>query len=235
MASVSRVEDAANGRAGRRPGHAPPATPQVHDLEARIVACLDPLDGAGAARPGGSDWDLNPELSVPRDGLQEAAVLILLIEREEGLSVLLTQRADHMRRHAGQIAFPGGRCEPGETPWTAALREAQEEVGLDPALVWPAGRSTPYRTLTGYHITPVVGFTATSPSLVLNPTEVADAFEVPFAFLMDPANHERRHRDQPPGPPRWHYAITWRGRVIWGATAAMLHALHERLEHPRGG
>jgi 8-oxo-dGTP pyrophosphatase MutT (NUDIX family) len=231
MAKASRVEDAADRRAEQRPGHAPPG---LRALETRIAACLDPLDG-GAARPGGSDWDLNPELTVPLEGLQEAAVLIPLIERPEGLSVLLTQRADHMRRHAGQIAFPGGRCEPGETPWTAALREAQEEVGLDPALVRPAGRSTPYRTLTGYHITPVAGFVAAPLSLTLNPAEVAETFEVPFAFLMDPANHERRHRDQPPGPPRWHYAITWQGRVIWGATAAMLRALYERLEAPHAG
>jgi 8-oxo-dGTP pyrophosphatase MutT (NUDIX family) len=194
------------------------------------------------ARPmaaGGADHDLNPELAIPLDGLTEAAVLIVLIEREEGgPCVLLTQRADKMRRHAGQIAFPGGRCDPGETPWQTALREAQEEVGLDPALVRLAGLSTPYRTLTGYHITPVVGFAKAPLSLTLNPSEVAATFEVPFAFLMEPANHERRHRDQPPGPPRWHYAITWpdlgpdRGqdRVIWGATAGMLRALHDRLE-----
>ena len=98
-----------------------------------------------------------------------------------------------------------------------------------------AGLSTPYRTLTGYHITPVVGFARGPLDLTLNPYEVASAFEVPFAFLMDPANHERRHRDQPPGPPRWHYAMTWRERVIWGATAGMLRALHERLERPDAG
>jgi 8-oxo-dGTP pyrophosphatase MutT (NUDIX family) len=230
MASASRVEDAADRSAGERPGLAP-----LCALEARIAACLDSIDIRPLAA-GGSDHDLNPELSVPLDGLTEAAVLILLIEDGDGgPRVLLTQRADKMRRHAGQIAFPGGRCEGGETPWEAALREAHEEVGLDPALVRLAGLSTPYRTMTGYHITPVVGFAKGPLSLTLNPPEVAATFEVPFAFLMDPANHERRHRDQPPGPPRWHYAITWQDRVIWGATAGMLRALYDRLESARAG
>jgi 8-oxo-dGTP pyrophosphatase MutT (NUDIX family) len=230
MASASRVEDAADRRAEERPGHAFSSL-----LEARIAASLDSMDARPLAA-GGSDHDLNPELTIPLDGLTEAAVLILLIEQGDGgLHVLLTQRADKMRRHAGQIAFPGGRCDVGETPWEAALREAHEEVGLDPALVRLAGLSTPYRTLTGYHITPVVGFAKGPLSLTLNPPEVAATFEVPFAFLMDPANHERRHRDQPPGPPRWHYAITWQDRVIWGATAGMLRALYDRLESADAG
>jgi 8-oxo-dGTP pyrophosphatase MutT (NUDIX family) len=116
----------------------------------------------------------------------------------------------------------------------AALREAHEEVDLDPALVRVGGLATPYRTLTGYHITPVVGFVDPSARFKANAAEVADVFEVPFAFLMDPANHERRHRDQPPGPPRWHWTITWPGtgqdRLIWGATAGMVRGLYDRLE-----
>jgi 8-oxo-dGTP pyrophosphatase MutT (NUDIX family) len=199
-------------------------------LKARIGAALDPLERYDSQARGGSDADLNPGLAAPVDGLQPAAVLVPLIEREGGLTLLLTQRADRMRRHAGQIAFPGGRCDPGETPWAAALREAREEVGLDPSLVEIAGLSTPYRTLTGYHITPLVGFVAPGFSLSLNAEEVADAFEVPFAFLMDAANHERRRREQPPGPPRWHYAIAWRDRLIWGATAGIIRALYERLD-----
>ncbi len=214
------------------------ATLDSDALKARIVQALDHVDLYDPDSAPRSDHDLNPGIPMPIDGLQPAAVLIPLIERPEGLSVLFTQRADQLRRHAGQIAFPGGRCEAGETPWAAALREAEEEVGLDPALVRVAGLSAPYRTLTGYHITPVVGFAPPTLRLTLNPDEVAEAFEVPFAFLMNPANHERRRRDTPPGPPRWHYAITWpepgRGRdqVIWGATAGIVRALYERLEAP---
>jgi 8-oxo-dGTP pyrophosphatase MutT (NUDIX family) len=228
MAKANRVEDAANRAA------APLADRAAAALKARIRAALDPVERHDPDRPSASDYDLNPDLTVPLAGLQPAAVLVPLIERDAGLSVLFTQRADQLRRHAGQIAFPGGRCDPGETPWAAALREAQEEVGLDPALVQVAGLSTPYRTLTGYHITPVVGFVSPAFVLALNPAEVADAFEVPFAFLMDPANHERRRRELPPGPPRWHYALTWQDRVIWGATAGMIRGLYERLERPDG-
>ncbi len=228
MPKANRVETAA--ASGRTPiGRLP-----VDGLEALMRAALDPIDAQGSTPSPASDHDLNPEIPTPVDGLQPAAVLAPLIERPEGLSVLFTQRADQLRRHAGQVAFPGGCCEAGETPWAAALREAQEEVGLDPALVRPAGLGTPYRTLTGYHITPVVGFVSPEASLTLNPGEVADTFEVPFAFLMDPANHERRYRDKPPGPPRWHYVITYGERVIWGVTAGMVRGLYERLERVHG-
>jgi 8-oxo-dGTP pyrophosphatase MutT (NUDIX family) len=232
MARTNRVEqaDAGEGPAPRTPlARLAPAA-----VEALVRAALDPVDGHGAAVPPSSDHDLNPNIALPIDGLQRAAVLVALIERPEGLTVLFTQRADQLRRHAGQIAFPGGGCEAGETAVMAALREAHEEVDLDPALVRVAGLATPYRTLTGYHITPVVGFVAGSARFKANAGEVADVFEVPFAFLMDPRNHERRHRDQPPGPPRWHWAITWpekgQDRLIWGATAGMVRGLYERLE-----
>ena len=159
-----------------------------------------------------------------------AAVLAGLIDRPEGFSVVLTLRTAHLRRHAGQIALPGGRADPGELPWETALREAWEEVGLDPGRVEIAGLSDPFWTRTGYLITPVVGFVEPDVDLKPNPDEVADVFEVPFAFLMDPANHERRYRDQPPGPPRWHWAITWKDRLIWGATAGMVRGLYDRLQ-----
>ncbi len=232
MAKAHRVEE--QDAAGRSAARVPLARLEGEALKARIRAGLDPIDRYDPAEAWGSDRDLNPAIAPPVDGLLSAAVLAPLIERPQGLSVLFTQRADQLRRHAGQISFPGGRCEAGETPWAAAVREAQDEVGLDPALVALAGLSTPYRTLTGYHITPVVGFVSGEAALAASPDEVADLFEVPFAFLMDPANHERRYRDQPPGPPRWHYAITWQDRVIWGATAGMIRALYERLEGPDG-
>lgn len=230
MPTVSRVEEA-----GREAGRAPFAGLAVTDLEVLLRAALEPVVQDGQAPSPASDHDLNPDIPLPIDGLQRAAVLIPLIERPEGLSVLFTQRADQLRRHAGQIAFPGGRCDAGEAPWMAALREAQEEVGLDPSLVRLAGLARPYRTLTGYHITPVAGFVSDTARFALNAGEVAAAFEVPFTFLMDPANHERRYRDQPPGPPRWHYAITWQDRVIWGVTAGIIRGLYERLETVHAG
>ncbi len=158
-----------------------------------------------------------------------AAVLVPLIERPEGLSVLLTLRTAHLRRHAGQIAFPGGRADPGETPWQTALREAQEEVGLDPGLVDLAGLSEPFWTRTGYVITPVVGFVSPMLTIAPNPDEVAEVFEVPFAFLMDAANHQSLEREFPDGVTRTVWAIPHEGRHIWGITALLLRALYARL------
>jgi 8-oxo-dGTP pyrophosphatase MutT (NUDIX family) len=197
-----------------------------------IRSHLDPLD---ASIVGGmevrSDLSLDPaHAGAEPIAWTPAAVLVGLVEREGGLSVLLTRRADTLRRHTGQIALPGGRCDPGETPWETALREAHEEIGLDPSLVELAGLSTPYRTAgTGYHITPVVGFV--SPALILspNPDEVADVFETPFGFLMDPANHEEHERETPAGDKRRFYAMTWEDHFIWGATAGLLRALYDRL------
>ena len=158
-----------------------------------------------------------------------AAVLVPLIERPEGLSVLLTLRTLHLRRHAGQIAFPGGRADPGETPWETALREAQEEVGLDPGLVQLAGLSEPFWTRTGYVITPVVGFVSPDLRIAPNPDEVAEVFEVPFAFLMDAANHQNLEREFPDGETRTVWSMPYEGRHIWGITALLLRALQARL------
>jgi 8-oxo-dGTP pyrophosphatase MutT (NUDIX family) len=199
-------------------------------LRALITARLDPANGDATSIDLRSDRDLNPDLdaSVFSGGYYPAAVLIGLIERPSGLNVLLTRRADTLRKHAGQIAFPGGRGEPGETPAQTALREAHEEIGLAPGQVEVLGQSTTFRLQTGFDVTPVVGFVAPDFQPLSHPAEVAEVFEAPFAFLMDPANRERRLREQP-APPRWHYAITWGDRVIWGATAAMLKDLHDRL------
>jgi 8-oxo-dGTP pyrophosphatase MutT (NUDIX family) len=196
---------------------------------------LDPLEADGPSPHGiRSDFDLNRDLP-PRDAApyKAAAVLVALVDRPAGLSVILTRRSDSLRSHTGQVALPGGRCDPGETPWAAALREAHEEIGLDPAAVTLAGLSTPYRTGTGYHVVPVVGFVTPPVTLSPNPGEVADIFEAPFLFLMDPANHQRREGRTPAGDTRRFYAITWEDRLIWGATAGMLRALHDRLFEPR--
>ena len=143
--------------------------------------------------------------------------------------MILTRRSDNLRSHTGQVALPGGRCDPGETPWQTALREAQEEIGLDPGLVTLAGLSTAYRTGTGYHITPVVGFISPGFTLTVNPDEVADVFETPFKFLMDPVNHVEHEREIPTGVTRRFYGMTWEDRFIWGATAGILRALYDRL------
>ena len=158
-----------------------------------------------------------------------AAVLVPLIERPEGLSVLLTLRTKHMRKHAGQIALPGGRSDPGELPWETALREAREEVGLDPALVDLAGLSETFWARSGYLITPVVGFVSPNLSLTPNPDEVDEVFEVPFEFIMDAGNHQMLVREFADGVSRETLVMPFRDRHIWGMTAMMLRALHARL------
>ncbi len=197
-----------------------------------ITRHLDPLDESiiGGMEVHG-DLQLDPaKASDPNRAWTPAAVLVGLVQREHGFSVLLTRRADTLRSHTGQVAFPGGRCDPGETPWQTALREAEEEIGLDPACVELAGLSTPYRTaVTGYQIMPVVGFVSPQMSLKPNPHEVADIFETPFGFLMDPRNLEQQERETPAGERRRFYAATWEGQYIWGATAGMLRALYDRL------
>ena len=185
-----------------------------------------------------SDDDLNPGVVFPlaASALKPAAVLIPIIDRPEGPTVLLTQRVTTLRAHAGQIAFPGGRLDgPEETPVQAALREAFEEVGLEPHRVEVIATLDCYRTRTGYAITPVVGIVQPGFTLALHAVEVADAFEVPLAFLIDP---ERRVRDSllHQGVPRFFYAIPYGERYIWGATAGIIVNLadvllaHEKTE-----
>jgi len=204
-------------------------TAPTGELRAWIEHHLDPLE-EGQSSEGASDFDLGAN-AFPNEPVEltPAAVLVGLIEREYGYSVLLTRRADTLRRHTGQIALPGGRCDPGETIWQTALREAHEEVGLAPDYVSLAGLSSPYRTGTGFLVTPVVGFIQPGFSLAANPAEVADIFETPFGFLMDPANHEQHERQAPTGETRRFYAMTHEDRFIWGATAGMLRALYDRL------
>ena len=205
--------------------------PRQHDLKDWIADHLDPLeDHAVEGGQRSSDFDLSSNRwGDPSQPLRAAAVLVGLIEREAGYSVLLTRRSDSLRSHTGQVAFPGGRQDPGERPWETALREAHEEVGLEPHFVSLAGLSTPYETGSGYLITPVVGFVRPGFQLAPNPGEVADIFETPFGFLMDPANYEEREGRAPSGEVRRFYATTHDDRYIWGATAGILRALYERL------
>ena len=182
--------------------------------------------------PGGprfSDFDLNPDAPRLDRPLRPAAVLIPVVERPDGPTLLLTRRSDSLASHTGQIAFPGGRLDPGETVVQAALREAVEEIGLAPAHVEPLGLSDAYETVTGFLVTPVVAWVRPGFDLVLNPDEVAEAFETPWAFLMDGANHRREFHDAPDGARRWFWAMPWNERYIWGATAGMLRAFWGRL------
>lgn len=158
----------------------------------------------------------------------EAAVLLAVTDRTEP-GLILTVRREHLRTHAGQIAFPGGRIDPGEDAIEAALREAHEEILLTPAAVEIVGTIEPYRTVTGYIVTPVVA--VIPPNLPLQPHEheVADWFEAPLAFLLDPANQQERS-GLFQGRERQYYEIDWQGRRIWGATAAMIVNLSRRLQ-----
>jgi len=160
----------------------------------------------------------------------DAAVLVAITNRAEP-GVILTVRREHMRTHAGQIAFPGGRLDAGEDAVAAALREAHEEILLEPEAVDVVGSIEPYRTVTGYVVTPVIG--VIPPDLPLTPHEheVADWFEAPLAFILDPAKQVRQTALFQ-GRERHYYEIVWNGRRIWGATAAMIVNLSRRLAWP---
>lgn len=199
-------------------------------LRARLIERLEP---ASAWRPDGlprcSDFDLNPGVPRPGRTLRSAAVLVPVIARPDGATVLLTRRSDSLASHTGQIAFPGGRLDPGETATQAAVREAWEEVALEPGGVELLGIGDGYETVTGFMVTPVVAWLAEPPVVRPSPAEVAEVFEAPWDFLMDPANHRRDFHESDGGPRRWFWAMPWRERYIWGATAAIVRALRSRL------
>ena len=174
------------------------------------------------------DHRLNPDMK-PRSELTRAAVLVGLVGREEGLTVLLTQRTAHLSAHAGQISFPGGRFAPEDEDAVAcALRESREEVGLPADHVEVVGRLDTFITGTGYDITPVVGLIRVPFPVTPDPGEVAEVFEVPLSVIVDPANHQRQSGELR-GRMRTFYVIPYPDRYIWGATAAMLVNLAEVL------
>ncbi len=182
------------------------------------------------ARPRGDHDGQAAPIAVPDIGLlKPAAVLVGLIDRPRGATLLLTQRAAGLRMHAGQIAFPGGRMDASDvTPLHTALREANEEIGLDPALVTPLGYLDTYLTGTGYRVTPVVAQVTPEFVLTLNSDEVDEVFEVPLQHVLDPDMHRREGREWK-GIWRSYYAISYEERYIWGATAGIIRHLYERL------
>ncbi len=165
----------------------------------------------------------------PAEALRPAAVLVPVMQRGAGLTILLTQRTDHLYDHAGQISFPGGRAETRDaSPADTALRETDEEIGLPQSLVEVLGELPEYTTVTGYRVIPVVGLVSAPPVLKLDAFEVAEAFEVPLAFFLDPTNHQRNTL-QYQGRIRHYYAMPYEQRYIWGATAGMLMNLYAFL------
>jgi 8-oxo-dGTP pyrophosphatase MutT (NUDIX family) len=161
-------------------------------------------------------------------GITQAAVLVAIVDRPRP-SVILTLRPDTMRKHAGQISFPGGRLDPGDSgPVDAALREAEEEIGLPRSAVEVIGTADRYRTVTGFEVTPVLGIVPPGLELTPHPSEVAAVFEAPLDHLLDPARHAVRTVEYK-GRDRTYYEIDYEGRRIWGATAAMIVNLGRRL------
>jgi 8-oxo-dGTP pyrophosphatase MutT (NUDIX family) len=195
-------------------------------LTLEVPAALRDL--AAPARRG--DLDLDPA-AWKRAGVvasRPAAVLVPVVDRPTP-SVILTVRTADLATHAGQIAFPGGKIDPhDESPLGAALREAEEEIGLAPALVEPLGYLDLYLTFSGFRILPAVARVAPGYALDLNKSEVSEAFEVPLAFLMGPENHHRHSRDWK-GITRHYYAMPYEDRYIWGVTAGILRNLYERI------
>ena len=177
------------------------------------------------------DHLLNPGMRhlILREGLRDAAVLIPVVDHRDGASVILTKRTETLRSHAGQIAFPGGRIDLTDpTPEYAALRETEEEIGLSPDEVEVVGRMPDYVSGSGFRIAPILSVVKPGFHLTINQDEVDDAFEVPLAFLMDPANHNRDSRIWQEQE-RYFYTMPFGERYIWGVTAGIIRTLYERL------
>ena len=196
-------------------------------LRSQVERALRALDDLPRGDELG-DHDLNP--SLPRaNPRRPAAVLVPIVERPDGHTVLLTRRSEHLHDHPGQVSFPGGRLDDTDRgPIDAALRETAEEIGLGREYVELAGLLDGYETVTGYGVTPVVGFIQPGFALTLDAFEVAEAFEVPLAFFLDEASR-RIHSRMRDGRRRYYYAFEYADRYIWGATAGMLVNLQRRI------
>lgn len=214
--SAARFEAGAFRRLARR---------RLADAPALAITNID-----GRPQLAPSDFDLNPDFIVhaPPALARPAAVLVPVVARDP-LTVLFTLRTSHLKAHAGQVSFPGGKVEKSDTgPADTALREAEEEIGLERGLVEPLGFLDTYRTGTGYAVMPLVALVDPGYRARPDPNEVADVFEVPLGFLMEPANARLETRFWR-GADRRYYALTYDARDIWGATAGMLRNMRERL------
>jgi 8-oxo-dGTP pyrophosphatase MutT (NUDIX family) len=212
----------------------------VEDVRDRLARAASPGRRRAPSGPYDTgiprgDHDLNPDMYEPGRPLTAAAVLVPIVTHASGLTVLLTRRTAHLETHAGQISFPGGRIEPGDdSPAAAALRETEEEIGLPSRDVRLIGTLDTYVTRTGFEVTPVVGLISPPLSLILDAFEVAEAFEAPLDFFLEPGSLQRHSRHFE-GKERHFYVYPFNEHFIWGATAGMLVNLSELLTAPGKG
>jgi 8-oxo-dGTP pyrophosphatase MutT (NUDIX family) len=215
---------------------APPTRLVCSDAAELRALCAARLERAPSAsvfdnrlEPPRSDYEFNPAWGAAKVAARPSAVLVPIVARPEGLSVILIQRPATMAAHAGEVSFPGGKVDAADaSPVETALREAEEEIGLARAHVEVLGFLDCYQIRSGFRVVPLVGLVTPPFTLEVHAREVVDAFEVPLAFLMDSANHEKHSREMR-GETQLFYAMPYESRYIWGATAAMIRNLFERL------